>query len=701
MALAINQKANAHDFTYTYNGQTLYYNISGSEAIVTYPSDQWLQTSRPAGALVIPSTVVHESIVYNVTAIQGYALSHCTELSSVVIPGSIQSIGHGAFMYCTGLTSVSLSYGINNIGAYAFSGCTSLSSISIPGSVGLIEECAFLSCSGLTSITIADGVDSIASGAFAGCGVTSIEIPYSVKFVFGANEEGGAFSGCSNLISAIIRCHNTGNGTFSSCSSLNSVILGDSVVVIGQHSFDGCTSLSNITLPTSIDSICYYSFSSCNFTSIAIPASVSYMGDLGYMADYSTVDTVYMLGSVPPDVDPSMNMYNILTFVPCNSGLAYCESEFWRYNKIIDTCATLTVINNGGGSILGFDDIDYTEFEIEDTMVIQQTGQTGSYYLSFYSVTDPDIAMESQLQPKQLTHLYIDGVDCIEGGNPMLSIYVYDTAYSLILYQIETSIRYSQIIEAVFEDLEMFTVTVSTSDSTLGTVFGDGRYFPNSEITISAFAHVGTVFNGWSNGSMENPLTLTVTSDTTLIALFSSASASVTDTLWMHDTTTVVDTVTLTEYVPVHDTTYINVHDTSYIILTDTLTVTLYDTIINTVFDTIDNYIYDTTLVTDTLWLTQYDTIWLYDTIVVHDTIYITQEGIEGAETANAKIYQRDGHVVVEGVELQTVALYDAVGRVMAVKRNEGDAIRFDVPASGTYLVQVGNAPARRIVVVK
>ena len=668
MALAINQKANAHDFTYTYNGQTLYYNISGSEAIVTYPSDQWLQTSRPAGALVIPSTVVHESIVYNVTAIQERAFDHCANLNSVVIPGSIQSIGYGAFMYCTGLTSVSLSYGINNIGAYAFSGCTSLSSISIPGSVGLIEECAFLSCSGLTSITIADGVDSIASGAFAGCGVTSIEIPYSVKFVFGANEEGGAFSGCSNLISAIIRCHNTGNGTFSNCSSLNSVILGDSVVVIGQHSFDGCTSLSNITLPSSIDSICNYSFSSCNFTSIAIPASVSYMNDLGYMADNSPVDTIYMLGSVPPDGNPT-TMYNIPTFVPCNSGLAYCESEFWRYNNIIDTCATLTVINNGGGSVLEYDIINYTEFEIEDTMVFNTPGS--KYYIVFYSVTDPDMAMENQLQPKQLTHLYIDGVDCIEGGNPMLSIYVYDTAYSLIVYQIETSIRYSQIIEAVFEDLEMFTVTVSTSDSTLGTVFGDGRYFPNSEITISAFAHVGTVFNGWSNGSMENPLTLTVSSDTTLIALFSSASAAITDTLWMHDTTTVVDTVTLTEYVPVHDTTYINVHDTSYIVLTDTLTVTLYDTI------------------------------WLYDTIVVHDTIYITQEGIEGAETTNAKIYQRDGHVVVEGVELQTVVLYDAVGRVMAVKRNEGDAIRFDVPASGTYLVKVGSAPARRIVVVK
>lgn len=414
--------------------------------------------------------------------------------------------------------------------------------------------------------------------------------------------------------------------------------------------------------------------------------------------------------------------------VPCGTGTLYRNTWSWTSwytdNIIIDPCETtntLTLINNGGGFFVYFDSYGEQQF-VADTTQLDFLG-SAEYTIAFASFDNND---QYSFTP-QVTRLTVNGTDI-----DLSSISSYDYG-NYVMYQYTTTINSNTVIEVWFGDIEApeeYNVVIMSSDENLGII---DAYYDQSEATAYgwAYAYGGTVFNGWSNGSMENPLTLTVTSDTTLIALFSSASAAVTDTLWMHDTTTVVDTVTLTEYVPVHDTTYINVHDTSYIVLTDTLTVTLYDTIINTVFDTIDNYIYDTTLVTDTLWLTQYDTItntvfdtvdnyiydttivtdtlwltqydtiWLYDTVVVHDTIYITQEGVDGAETTNAKIYQRDGHVVVEGVELQTVALYDAVGRVMAVKRNEGDAIRFDVPASGTYLVKVGDAPARRIVVVK
>ena len=162
---------------------------------------------------------------------------------------------------------------------------------------------------------------------------------------------------------------------------------------------------------------------------------------------------------------------------------------------------------------------------------------------------------------------------------------------------------------------------------------------------------------------------------------------------------------------PVHDTTYVDVHDTTYInvsypvhdttIVVDTLTVTQYDTIVNTVYDTIDNYIYDTLTVTDTLWLTQYDTIWMHDTIVVHDTIYITQEGIGDVEALNAKVYSSQGQIVVEGAEGNRVTLYDVSGRMLATMRDDYSALRFDVPASGTYLIKVGALPAKRVVVIR
>ena len=161
----------------------------------------------------------------------------------------------------------------------------------------------------------------------------------------------------------------------------------------------------------------------------------------------------------------------------------------------------------------------------------------------------------------------------------------------------------------------------------------------------------------------------------------------------VHDTTVVTDTVTLTEYVPVHDTTYI--------IQTDTVTVTQYDTVTNTVYDTIDNYIYDTLTLTDTLWLTQTDTIWLHDTIIIHDTIYITQEGIDGVDVLDAKIYSNSGQIVVEGAEQNTVTLFDINGRTLATKQDYGAPLRFDVPAAGTYMVKIGNHPARKVVVIR
>ncbi len=153
-----------------------------------------------------------------------------------------------------------------------------------------------------------------------------------------------------------------------------------------------------------------------------------------------------------------------------------------------------------------------------------------------------------------------------------------------------------------------------------------------------------------------------------------------------------------TTYIDIHDTTYVNVpypvHDTTYITLTDTVT--------NTVYDTVDNFIYDTTIVVDTLWLTEYDTLWLHDTIIVHDTVYITEEGIDGVDAINAKVYSSQGQVVVEGAEGNQVTLYDVTVRVISGKRKaESGKMSYAVPTSGVYLIKIGNYPARRVVVVR
>ncbi len=66
-------------------------------------------------------------------------------------------------------------------------------------------------------------------------------------------------------------------------------------------------------------------------------------------------------------------------------------------------------------------------------------------------------------------------------------------------------------------------------------------------------------------------------------------------------------------------------------------------------------------------------------------------EGIGGIEAVNAKVYAEHGRIVVEGVEGETVCVFDIVGR--QVKNS-------DLPA-GVYLVKIGTLLTHKVVVIR
>ena len=166
----------------------------------------------------------------------------------------------------------------------------------------------------------------------------------------------------------------------------------------------------------------------------------------------------------------------------------------------------------------------------------------------------------------------------------------------------------------------------------------------------------------------------------------------------------------------IYDTTIVNNYQYDTIIINNYV----YDTVIinNYSHDTVNNYFYDTVIIShyyhDTVIVNNYvyDTIYLYkylhDTIFIHDTIYVDSNGMEDVQTVEARIFQRDGQIVVEldeGSESLDVQVYDVVGRLLATRLGEGvhggTPLRFDVPATGVYLVRIGDRAARKVVVVR
>ena len=192
--------AMAYDFSYTYQGKTLYYNITSDNTVeVTCYSNFINYNNYVSGDVVIPSSVTNNGTTYSVTSIGDDAFYYCSGLTSVTIPNSVTSIGNYAFYYCSGLTSVTFPNSVTSIGNSAFYNCSGLTSVTIPNSVTSIGDRAFYECSSLTSVTIPNSVTSIGNDAFAGCsGLTSITIPNSVTFIGNY-----AFYGCNGLTSIV------------------------------------------------------------------------------------------------------------------------------------------------------------------------------------------------------------------------------------------------------------------------------------------------------------------------------------------------------------------------------------------------------------------------------------------------------------------------------------------------------------------
>ena len=80
----------ARDFSYTYEGQTLWYTVIDEAAKTVEVKDGG--TDRLSGVVKIPGVAIDSGVEYSVTAIGKYAF-YSTELTSLTIPISVTYVG--------------------------------------------------------------------------------------------------------------------------------------------------------------------------------------------------------------------------------------------------------------------------------------------------------------------------------------------------------------------------------------------------------------------------------------------------------------------------------------------------------------------------------------------------------------------------------------------------------------------------------
>ncbi len=143
-----------------------------------------------AGKVVIPSTVSNEGVVYTVTDVGDSAFRENNAITSVSLPSTILRIGDWAFYKCANLADFEMGDKVEELGGsvFSFSGITSinlpgtLKVLAIPCYDGVYRWGLFERCFNLASATLNEGLTEIPVYAFYNCtSLKEITIPASVK----------------------------------------------------------------------------------------------------------------------------------------------------------------------------------------------------------------------------------------------------------------------------------------------------------------------------------------------------------------------------------------------------------------------------------------------------------------------------------------------------------------------------------------
>ena len=218
--------------------------LSGTDDLTAVPADAFNGRSKfnceNLSGIILPQSV---------KSIGSYAFNTCKNLVDVVLPKTLDSIGYYAFFICDNLSEIVIPEGIQELDNI-FQDCKTLKKVSLPSSLRKLSN-TFRNCSSLEKIVIPEGVEVLGCYVFYNCSsLVDVTLPSTLKEFeehpdFG---ESAIFAFCESLKNIVIPDSVTklSAALFFECSSLESITIPASVTEIGRCAFDSCTKLKTV-----------------------------------------------------------------------------------------------------------------------------------------------------------------------------------------------------------------------------------------------------------------------------------------------------------------------------------------------------------------------------------------------------------------------------------------------------------------------
>jgi len=240
---------------------------------------------------LVGATDLRKVIFEDRTDIPSYALQGCNQITEVVIPDSVTTIGRRAFVDCSSIEEIKLPDNIQTLQWAAFHRCTNLKEINLPDSLVTIEDSVFDGCTQLTGVVLPNGLTSLGAYAFNGCStiseilipdsvttigrnafagtkITEITIPASITQMhthdYYEDRRWSALVGATDLRKVIFEDRtDIPSYALQGCNQITEVVIPDGVTTIGRWAFRGCSSVESVDLPDNIQTIQYAAFHQC------------------------------------------------------------------------------------------------------------------------------------------------------------------------------------------------------------------------------------------------------------------------------------------------------------------------------------------------------------------------------------------------------------------------------------------------------
>ena len=508
------------------------------------------------------------NIPNNISSIVNHAFQNCDNLTEILIANNVTEIGNYAFCDCDGLTDITIPNNVIYISDYAFQDCDSVTAVKIGDGVTDIEREAFISCDNLTSIEIGQSISSIGDYAFqscpklsnftVGCHLKNIgkavfdKAPITMVTLTAKDIETYCKSSANNNIK---NCH-WQNGSsirnaprtiringkeltsltipnaidtittnlFYNCDGLTDITIPDNVIYISDYAFQDCDSVTAVKIGDGVTDIEREAFISCdNLTSIEIGQSISSIGDYAFqscpkLSNFTVGCHLKNIGKAVFDKAPitmvTLTAKDIETYCKssANNNIKNCH---WQNGSSIRN-APRTIRINGK---------ELTSLTIPNAI---DTITTNLFYncnsLTEVIISDKiknvaDYAFNNCSNLKELT---CNAITPPALGNNAFSTNVLSSVY----IPCGTSDAYkasswNTYCKNFVEPASEMTFIVQTADSIQGSVIIDQMPTCNNDTAIfHAIPNPLYEFIGWSDGNTDNPRTLVLTQDTSLIAHF-------------------------------------------------------------------------------------------------------------------------------------------------------------------------------------